>query len=236
MTGWLRAHPRWQRVLAAGLTGLLAGGLVYLSAPRTMAAFSSLSGDPVLVRIQNGQRVSVKRLRTLIETRKRALRWLGSGRTHTDLGLAQLLLAQELAGDGDLDRVRLEAATDSLRAGLTRAPARPHAWTRLAYAQYLAEGASPRMARALEMAIATAPFEPRLLFTRLELSFLAWPHFVEDSRRLVHEQVRLAWRRSQGRLVELARYTHREDVARAALSGSAEDLARFEARLAGGGS
>ena len=235
MTGWLRTHPRWQRVLAVGLTGLLAGGLLYFSAPRTIAAFSSLPGNPVLVRIQNVQRVSVKSLRTLIETRKRALRWLGSGRTYTDLGLAQLLLTQELAGDGDLDRMRLEETTDSLRAGLTRGPARPHAWTRLAYAEYLAEGASPRMAQALEMAITTAPFEPRLLFTRLELSLVAWPYFADEGRRLTGDQVRLAWRRSRDRLVELARHTHREDVVRVALSGSAEDLARFEARLAGGG-
>jgi hypothetical protein len=122
-------------------------------------------------------------------------------------------------------------AIASLKTGLAMAPANPFAWTRLAYAQSLMLGPSPSVASALRMAMLTARYEPRLLFIRLELCFRSWSFFRTDDHELVFQQVRLAWRKSRKRLVDLAVKTGQVNVVRAALLRSRKDLSAFEKRL-----
>jgi hypothetical protein len=71
---------------------------------------------------------------------------------YTHLGLAELMLAEA----GDPGSAMLGQAIASLRAGLGR-PGAAHAWTRLACAELLADGPSEEAARALGIALATAP-------------------------------------------------------------------------------
>ena len=92
-------------------------------------------------------------------------------------------------------------------------------------------GPSPSVASALRMAILTARYEPRLLFIRLELCFQYWSYFKPEDRELVFQQVRLAWRTSRKRLVDMAVKTGQVNLVRAALLGSREDLSAFEKRL-----
>ncbi len=161
----------------------------------------------------------------------RYLAWVEAGRVQTDLALAQLVLAKASGEDGAFDQVGVARAIESLRAGLARAPARPYPWTRLAFLEAVAGGASPALAKPLEMALITARYEPRLLFARLENCLIAWPYFDSDAREMVFEQVRIAWHRSPDRLVELALLWWQMDVARTALRASPLDLAAFEKRL-----
>ncbi len=219
------------RVAGSLLPLLLAVGLLYLGAPRTIAAFVSLPGDYLLERIQIRESVSVGDLKILIVSRERALAWVEAGRVQTDLALAQMVLAKASGEDGAYDQAGLARAIESLRAGLAKAPARPYAWTRLALAELEAGGPSPKLAEPLEMALITARYTPRLLFVRLELCLIAWPYFDSDARELVIQQVRIAWRRSPGRLVELALVLERLDVVRTALLISPLELEAFEKRL-----
>ncbi len=221
------------RVAGSLLPLLMAVGLLYLGAPRTIAAFVSLPGDYLLERIQTRERVSTKNLETLIISRERALAWVEAGRVQTDLGFAQQVLAKASGEDGAYERAGLARAIESLRAGLARAPARPYPWTRLAFLELVAGGASPALAKPLEMALITARYEPRLLFARLENCLIAWPYFDSDAREMVFEQVRIAWHSSPDRLAELALLWWRMDVVRAALRASPLDLEAFEKRLHG---
>jgi len=209
----------------------LAAGLLYLGAPRTIAAFVSLPGDYVLERIQIGESVSTRNLETLIISRERALAWVEVGRVQTDLALAQLVLAEASGENGAYDQAGVARAIESLRAGLARAPARPYAWVRLALAELEAGGPSPEVAKPLEMALITARYIPRLLFVRLELCLIAWPDLNSDARDLVFQQVRIAWHRSPDRLVDLALLMERLDVVRTALLISPVELEAFEKRL-----
>jgi len=224
-------HAAAPRVAGSLLPLLLAVGLLYLGAPRTIAAFVSLPGDYVLERIQIRESVSARNLETLIISRERALVWVEAGRVQTDLALAQLVLAEASGEDGAYDQAGVARAIESLRAGLARAPARPYAWTRLALAELEAGGPSPELAKPLEMALITARYIPRLLFVRLDLCLVAWPYFDSDAREMVFEQLRIAWHRSPDRLVELALIMERLDEVRTALLISPLELEAFEKRL-----
>ena len=219
------------RVAGSLLPLLLAVGLLYLGAPRTIAAFVSLPGDYWLEQIQIGESLSARDLEILIVSRERALAWIEAGRVQTDLALARLVLAEASGEDGAYERAGLARAIESLRAGLARAPARPYAWTRLALAELEAGGPSPALVKPLEMALITARYTPRLLFVRLDLSLVAWPYFEPDTRELVFEQIRIAWNRSPERLVELALIMELLDVVRTALRISPLDLEAFEKAL-----
>jgi hypothetical protein len=207
---------------------VVGAGLLYLALPRTIAAVLKLPGNPVLTRIQERKPVDAEGLATLIASRKRAVFWADSGRDRAVLGLAQLLLARRSQGAGGYERGLAVDAIDSLRDGLALAPASPHAWTRLAYAELVANGPSAPVASALEMSLRTAPFDPRLLRVRIELCLRAWPYLTAAARRLVHEQVRLAWRQSGSELIAIARHAGREDVVRGALSQRPADRAEFD--------
>ncbi len=219
------------RVAGSLLPLLLAVGLLYLGAPRTIAAFVSLPGDYWLEQIQIRESVSARDLEILIVSRERALAWVEAGRVQTDLAFAQLVLAEVSGEDGAYDRAGMARAIGSLRAGLAKAPARPYAWTRLALAELEAAGRpSPALAKPLEMALITARYTPRLLFVRLHLCLIAWPYFDSDAREMVFQQVRIAWRMSPERLVDLA-LMERLDVVRKALLISPLELEAFEQHL-----
>jgi len=213
-------------VFGAISIALLAWGL-----PRTISAFVMAPSAPVLRKLQNLQVVETEDLETLVASQERGLTWSSRGRTLTDLGLAQLLIAERL-GEGIPEKRQLvEEAIGSLKSGLALAPANPYAWTRLAYATYQLRGWTPEALSALRLAFATAPYDPRLLLSRLRLSFLAWPELLREDRELVLQQVRYAWKRNPDELSRLAVDFGQINVVRAALLRDPDDLAAFEERL-----
>ncbi len=222
--------PSIRTLPVAGLTVLVGAILLYLGVPPTIDAIWRYSGDRTLRAIQAQETVSNEEVEDLIEVLDRSLFLVESGRKWTDLGLAQLLRSARITGQTE-SRELLVGARASLREGSALGPANGFAWTRLAYVETLISGPSAEVARILEMAILTAPFDPRLLFFRLQLCFLAWPYFDQEARDLVLQQVRHAWREAPGQLVDLAVAAERVDVVRAALSRSPDDLEHFEEHL-----
>jgi hypothetical protein len=188
-----------------------------------------LPGNRVLATLQKGKSATDRDLMIFMASRETGLAWANSGRTHTDLGLALLTLAQREVGGGARYRELLGQSIHSLREGLARAPANPYAWTRLAFATLEAGEPGRRVAPMLDMALRAGPVEPTLVFPRLELCFIAWPYIDQSDHALLNEQMRLAWRQSGDRLVRLARALGRVDAAREALTD--EDRVEFDRRL-----
>lgn len=213
------------------ILGAMALTLLALGVPRTISAFVMAPSAPVLRKLQNLQAVQTEELETLIAAQQRGLTWSSQGRILTDLGLAQLLIAERPGDDDPAKRRRIEEAISSLKSGLALAPANPYAWTRLAYASFQADGWSPDALSALRLAFATAPYDPRLLMSRLRLSFLAWPHLLREDRELVFQQVRYAWKHDPTELTAMAASFGQENLVRAALLGSPPDLSTFEEKL-----
>lgn len=214
------------------ITGACAAGLLALSVPRLFADLTPLASAKTLSRIQNLQPVETADLERLVRNQRRALVWRSSGRTWTDLGLAQLLVAERLPRDDSRSGQQFDSAKQALIEGLSLAPANPFAWSRLAYAEAIVSGWSAPATAALRMAFITGPYEPRLIWPRLRLNFSAWPNIPPEDQDLVLQQVRQAWAAGPDALAAVAVQLDKVDVVRAALGGSQADLSDFERRLA----
>ena len=215
------------------LAGVAIAGLVllYLAVPRTIGAFQMLPGNRTILEIARGGDADRDSLEVLAASRRRAAGWLDSGRLWSDLAAAELLIAE--SGDAGADQDSIRRAASALRTSLRLAPASPHAWTRLAYAEMLLhDGPTDAAASALAMSMLTGRYEPDLMFARLELCFLAWPNFAIGDRELVLDQVALAWRKSPKRLLDAALATDGTSILRGAFAGDPAILADLERRLA----
>jgi hypothetical protein len=220
-----------RRRMVAMPTALFAVVMLAIAVPRTVGVFASARAEPVLRKLQEQQPVQVEELRTLTSALEAGRFWRGDGRLRTDLGLGYLLLAEKLPRDDSQAAQALQLAIEALRAGLARAPANPYAWARLAYAEALAGGWSPGAVAALRLALFTAPYEPRLLWSRLRMSFLAWPEMSSEDRELVFQQVRYAWQADPAELARLAQELKQVNLVRAALLRTPEDGLVFEQML-----
>lgn len=207
--------------------------LIALGTPRMIAAFAMIPSGPVLDKVQNRELAGMEDLNILLASQRRGLMWSSSGRKWTDLALAQMLMAEQLEAD-DPQRLQLiDAAILSLRNGLAVAPARPFAWTRLAYAESSKSGPSPAALSAFRFGMLMAPFEPRLALARVSFGFSVWPELQPSEQTLILQQVRYAWnhRDERKRLMVFARQEAWANLVRAALLRTPEDLAEFEKKL-----
>ena len=220
----IRAFP------VAALAFLVAAALLYLGVPRAVEAVWMYSANRTLLDIQAQKDISNEELEDLIEALNDTMFLVESGRKWTDLGLAQLLFSARTEDEPKAQELLFRARV-SLRKGLAQAPANGFAWTRLAYVETLISGPSEEVAGILQLAMLTAPFDPRLLLFRLELCFLAWPYFDENNQDLVFQQVRYAWHESPKQLVDLAARAERVELVRDALASTPGDLDRFETLL-----
>lgn len=226
-------HRYFASLLAIAAASLALGGVILILAlPRIAAEVVALPGNRVEAAIDHGTIPMDADLAILVDSRRRALRWLDSERFAAELALGQLLLTRHDIGGGARNRSRRDEAEHSLRAALALAPADPYAWTRLA-AMSLVEGEpASQVVKMVEMALRTAPVEPRLTFARLELCFAEWDYFPAGARPVLDEQLRIAWRQSPALTVRLARATSRTEVLEAALP--AGDRRELQRRLAQG--
>jgi hypothetical protein len=214
------------RIAVIGVSLSLGLLLIVLAAPRLYAELVMLPGNAMLDAIDHGQTITTADLRILQRSRERAPGWTDSGRARLELAAADILLAQREVGGGARYHELMDAALQALGDSLSRAPADPYAWTRLAYAR-LADGeTAERVVPILAMAIEAAPVEATLVFPRLELCLIEWPYFAEANPALFQDQVRLAWDQSRFRLVRLALSTGRRDAVRGALAEA--DRAAFD--------
>lgn len=199
------------------LTAVIAVFLLLIAVPRMLVSVVTVPSAVVLRELQNQEPVTFEELETVVRSQRRGLMFVNDGRLHTDLGLAELLMAERLStDDADVNR-HLENAVRALKDGLAAAPGNPYAWARLAYAEARLRGWTPVALSSLRLALLTAAFEPRLLWSRLRLGFLAWPHMTLEDHEIMFQQIRTAWEENPTELARLARDLDRIDVVRTAL-------------------
>jgi hypothetical protein len=158
-------------LVATLFTALLGGALLGLAAPRLIAAFCLLPGDPGMALLDSGRLPSPAAYERMFASRRAAAHWLAAPATLIDLGITSLSLAQASVGRR---AILLDQAERQLRAGLAGAPANAHAWTWLAFI-HTATGDHERAARALDLALRTGPYEPQLALPRSALGLTNWP-------------------------------------------------------------
>lgn len=219
------------RSVIAVLAGVIALALIVLAVPRTFAALLTLPAASVLRSLQQQEPVSLEDLERAAAGQRRGLALVGDGRLATDLGLVELLIAERLPADDPAVPTRFANAIAALKDGLALAPGNPYAWARLAYAEARQQGWTPLALASLRLALLTSPYDPRLLWSRLRLGFLAWPYMSADDRDIVLQQIRWAFDENPGELARLAVDADRVNVVRAALLRLPDAAAEFEKML-----
>lgn len=179
-----------------------------LALPRFVASALLALRDPLIQRIDAGERVSKAELLGLIASRELALGWVEDRETHDEQGTALARLAFAEEPQSDAQRVTLARAVAATRAGLAVAPADPRDWMQLGYLLVLLDGDTNRKAaQALLVSMRTGPLQaPAFLQRRLFWSLVHWTFYDDEEQRQIGDQIRLAWRIAPGRLADLALY------------------------------
>ena len=115
-------------VAVSAITFIFGMSLVVLGVPRTIGAFVSFPSGPILSKIQFQKPVQQNELEILIASQERSLFWGETSRKWMDLGLAQLLLADQTVSEPSVRQGHIEDAIVSLKNGLSLAPANSFAW------------------------------------------------------------------------------------------------------------
>ena len=212
---------------------LLAALLLGLSIPRFIAALAQAPGSATLRALQDRRPVTVGELEHLVKSREAAASWTGSGQVRGDLALARLLLFEENRRSGRATKGQLQAAVSDLTGSLSRAPANPYAWARLAMARQLIKGTDGKAARALAMSFLTGPREPELIEIRTLLTFDLWPAISDEDRPLALSHIRFGFLAHPRLITGLAGTAAARGIVRAALAGVPRQLEKFEKLIRG---
>jgi hypothetical protein len=226
--GW----PMLMRRLVAIPALLIGGVLLVQGLPRTLSALLSGEGEPIIRRIEKQEAVSIEELNTVAAAEESGLAWVDDPVMRAELGLAHLLLAEKLPRGDPAIPIHLQHARQMLRASLGQAPANPYPWTLLAYSEFLQAGTwTPAAVSALRVSMLTGAYDPRLLWSRLRLSLLAWASLSDTDQDLTLVQIRYAWAESPKDLARLAVELRAENIVRAALLQVPGASAQFEELL-----
>lgn len=192
--------------------------LVGFSTPHLVAGFAELPSRPVLEELYKGVVLSNRYLEIAADSKRASLDWIENGRDWASLGLLHFSEARRIGLATISGRAKLEQSILADRRAVSLSPGQAYAWTRLVHAELLRRGPNPRIAPLLRRAIAQAPYDPALVFGRLELSFLAWRHLDPALRERVAEQVRFAASIAPRRLAALSRERYAMMTVRNALA------------------
>ncbi len=213
-----RRPPRSKRYSFSAVAALVFGvALVGLAAPHLAAGFAELPARPVLEELRKGAALNDRYFEIAADSKTASLGWSAEGRGWAALGLLRFTEARRAGLATISGRAKLEQSVMADRRAVSLSPGQAYAWTRLAHAELLRRGPNPRVAPLLERAIAQAPYDPALVFGRLELSFLAWRHLDPALRDMVAEQVRFAASIAPKRLAAMSRERYAMTAVRDAL-------------------
>lgn len=213
----------------AGL-GVLAVVLLLASAPALVARLIELAGDSVHEAILEGKKLSEEDLATLEMARARVAGWRPSGARFGDLALTHL--ERGMRAQGEERAAYLADAQDWQKLALSRAPADPYGWFRLAYLYFLADGgASSRVAAAWAQSMASAPYEPRLMIARLQMGVASVKFLSPEAQIHLPRLVRGSAIFDAEGLARVAKAGAFTSEVEAALAGDPEALRAFRERL-----
>lgn len=175
-------------ILAILILGI---ALLTLAVPRTVAHVMMLPGKSVLSDMARGVPASADHLRQAIAGHRDALRWFDNADGWIDIGAFTLALAGQTGPDGDSRKVLLDQSQSAIVTGLSMAPQRPYAWSRLAQVQHIRDAASPAIGPLLHMSMATGALEPRLLTQRVRIGYAARAALSDAMTARIQRDVRL---------------------------------------------
>lgn len=216
--------PLWWKAWIAIL--LLAFGV-----PSLVARFVMLPGDAARLSLLAGEKIPNVDLEQFYLSRHRASGWFPENALYNDLALASFELSGRVQSDAAKAFIQESIAWQ--HKALTVSPADAYGWYRLAYLYSGVEGASHRVAAAWEQSMASAPYEPRLIFPRLEMAVGLGAAFLADDSAQVYvpRLIRDAWNVDTVLLSKLAQEGNFVSLVEDALRNDPEGLADFHTKV-----
>lgn len=167
--------------------------LFLLSAHSFVARLILLSGDASREAIFESDNASNDDLIRLMVTRESVVSWYSNNAVLNDLALAYLEKARRTGVFRPEAANDINMAIDRQLMALSKSPADAYGWSRLSYMLLIVDGPSKRAAKALAHAMQTAPYEPRLMLTRLNTAMLLFPYLDNDVKDKLPRLVQDAW-------------------------------------------
>lgn len=212
---------------------LLLTPLLVVGAPHLAAEICLLPARPVLAGLRDGESPDLPALKEAEHALSRALRFApGDGRAHADLGLVLIVQAERVGLTTAEGRNLATKAAQALEDGLSRAPANPYAWVRLASARFaLGPSVAPSTERALAMSYVTGRYAYRLMPQRIEIAMQVYEKLTPELREDLARDIAALWNRSwedQKRVFRLACRYDRAFLVAQALAGDKTARAEFD--------
>ena len=183
--------------------------LFVFSAPNLIADFILLGGNPVHEALLAGDPVSDAQLSAFLQSREKAALWHASNAMPAP-------------------RPDLEQALAWQMKALSLSPADTYGWSRLAYIRILTEGLSEAAAEAFMHSIEAAPYEPRLMISRINMAVLLGNKLTPDIKEQIPQMIRETWVLFPKELAQSAQQGHFISAVDAALKDNPETLAKWK--------
>lgn len=199
--------------------------VIWLSLPRLFSSLYVSNYGDILEELSYGREVSAPRLALAAKGHALALSWMTDGGLWTRLGEIRLAQAKVAGFDTPEGKKFLELGIEAQKAGLAMRPLQPYAWNQLALTSIIKNGVGPELEPLLRMSVKSAPFEPKLVLSNVDIGLLAWPRLSEEGRELVSGQIVRAALYYPDRLARVAKRRYGLPVVRKALANR-PDLAK----------
>ncbi|MEJ2123022.1 MAG: hypothetical protein P8Z76_20480 [Alphaproteobacteria bacterium] len=210
----------------------LAFGLLFLSAPLTIAHLHLVTARADLAKLRHGKLPSKQAHRRLIRAQEQAIAWGGSGQLLVDHAYTRILgwaRGSTALSAGSDEAKRIEGL---LTTGLARSPVNADGWRWLAVVRLDTKADRPGALAATRMSLFTGPLVRYLVIPRLRLCLELWDIFPEGERESVYRQIRYAWRNvSRNAVIDLAARARTVLPFQVALSRRPRDLLDFQRAL-----
>ena len=130
----------------------------------------------------------------------------GNSKTFSDIGLLQLHEALQLGPLTAEGKEALEESIAAHRRALSYNPRNTYAWVRLAQDMLIDDNESAKnVGHILQTSVKFAPYDSRLVVSRVDISLAVWNQLPEDVRELMSRQIHIAASQSPSILANLAR-------------------------------
>jgi hypothetical protein len=216
------------RLLGVLFTAVCAGGLLIAgSSPRFIGGAVIAPYEDTLREIARGKIFSGTVLKDTETALRVSRKWVDSGETAASLGAMRFIAARSMT-QPEAQRAALRESMAALKHGLSRMPAQPYVWLQLAQAERALNGTTPSIEKYLAMSLALAPWEHRLVLSRLDLALGAWSVLSPEFKSGLPRQFERAVDTAPVGLAQAARRNFALRPVRQMLAGSPVHLDRFQ--------
>lgn len=199
--------------------------LVVFSLQPLAARLMTVSGEETRAKFLSGKDVSQEEMNSYISGRESVVSWFPYSSFYSDLAMVAL---DKAVKEPKQKKAFMENATYWQDQALKASPSDPYGWFRLAYIYESTKGQKERAAEAWQQSYITAPYEPRLLLSRLAMGRRLEPLLGIDAPELIQRFIRQAWDDNPWHLTRMARDDKFLDLAKEALQGDEAALIRFD--------